>query len=166
MRSSHLDLLGRPHVTSRKCTCHNEFYLGTTQCTLCHLTSLNKHDKDMQVNGTVLSVDGSLVVCQFISFHRTYWDFPIDIYWAVLKRNWTTKMIPGIPTTIKTMGVNITTIVYLRVLIIQIGSTIILMVVEAQDDPSHGNPFPKSPSHARSQGYPSPVAKYLASAWD
>ena len=40
---------------------------------------------------------------------------------------------PGIPTTIKTMtmGVNITTIVYLRVLIIQIGSTIILMVVEA-----------------------------------
>ena len=39
---------------------------------------------------------------------------------------------PGIPTTIKTMGVNITTIVYVRVLIIQIGSTIILMVVEAQ----------------------------------
>ena len=39
---------------------------------------------------------------------------------------------PGIPTTIKTMGVNITTTVYLRVLIIQIGSTIILMVVEAQ----------------------------------
>ena len=38
---------------------------------------------------------------------------------------------PGIPTTIKTMGVNITTIVYLRVLIIQIGSTIFLMVVEA-----------------------------------
>ena len=37
---------------------------------------------------------------------------------------------PGIPTTIKTMGVNITTIVYLRGLIIQIGSTIILMVVE------------------------------------
>ncbi len=30
------------------------------------------------------------------------------------------------------MGVNITTIVYLRVLIIQIGSTIILMVVESQ----------------------------------
>ena len=39
---------------------------------------------------------------------------------------------PGIPTTIKTMGVNITTIVYLRVSIIQIGSTIVLMVVEAQ----------------------------------
>ena len=38
---------------------------------------------------------------------------------------------PGIPT-IKAMGVNITTIVYLRVLIIEIGSTIILMVVEAQ----------------------------------
>ena len=42
-------------------------------------------------------------------------------------------IFPGIPTTIKTMGVNIniTTIVYLRVLIIQIGSNIILMVVEA-----------------------------------
>ena len=39
--------------------------------------------------------------------------------------------IPGIPATVKKMGVNITTIVYLRVLIIQIGSTIILMVVEA-----------------------------------
>ena len=39
---------------------------------------------------------------------------------------------PGIPTTIKTMDVNITTIAYLRVLIIEIGSTIILMVVEAQ----------------------------------
>ncbi len=41
---------------------------------------------------------------------------------------------PGIPATIKTMGVNITTIVYLRVLIIQIGSTIDLMVVEAQGE--------------------------------
>ncbi len=41
------------------------------------------------------------------------------------------KQTPGIPTTIKIMGVNITTIVYLRVLIIQIGSTFILMVVEA-----------------------------------
>ncbi len=39
---------------------------------------------------------------------------------------------PGIPTAIKTMGVNITTIVYLRVLIIEIGSTIVLMVVETQ----------------------------------
>ena len=39
---------------------------------------------------------------------------------------------PRIPTTIKTMGVNITTIVYLRVLIIEIGSTIIFTVVEAQ----------------------------------
>ena len=38
---------------------------------------------------------------------------------------------PGGPKTIKTKGVNIT-IVYLRVLIIQTGSTIILMVVEAQ----------------------------------
>ena len=44
----------------------------------------------------------------------------------------TLYIYPGIPTTIKTMGVNITTIVCLRVLIIQIGSTIILMVVEAQ----------------------------------
>ena len=42
------------------------------------------------------------------------------------------QLSPGIPTTIKTMGVNITTIVYLRVLIIEIGSTIVLMVVEAQ----------------------------------
>jgi len=40
------------------------------------------------------------------------------------------KLFPGIPTIIKTMGVNITTIAYLRVLIIEIGSTIILMVVE------------------------------------
>ena len=40
---------------------------------------------------------------------------------------------PAIPTTIKTMGVNITTIAYLRVLIIEIGSTIVLMVVEAQN---------------------------------
>ena len=39
---------------------------------------------------------------------------------------------PGIPTTIKTMGVNITTIAYLRVCIIEIGSTIVLTVVEAQ----------------------------------
>ena len=42
------------------------------------------------------------------------------------------KLTPGIPTTMKTMGVNITTIAYLGVLIIEIGSTIILMVVEAQ----------------------------------
>ena len=41
---------------------------------------------------------------------------------------------PGIPTTIETMDVNITTIAYLRALIIEIGSTIILMVVEAQGD--------------------------------
>ena len=37
------------------------------------------------------------------------------------------KESPGIPTTIKTKGVNITTIVYLRVLIIQTGSIIIFM---------------------------------------
>jgi len=42
------------------------------------------------------------------------------------------KPIPGIPTTIKTMGANITTIAYLRVSLIEIGSTIILTVVEAQ----------------------------------
>ena len=43
-------------------------------------------------------------------------------------------LYPGIPTTIKTIGVDISTIAYLRVLvlIIEIGSTIILMVVEAQ----------------------------------
>ena len=39
---------------------------------------------------------------------------------------------PGIPTTIQTIGVNVTTIAYLRVLIIGIGTTIILMVVETQ----------------------------------
>ena len=39
---------------------------------------------------------------------------------------------PGIPTTIQTMGVNITTIACLRVLIIEIGQIIILTVVEAQ----------------------------------
>ena len=43
-----------------------------------------------------------------------------------------TYIYPKIPTTIKTMGVNITTIAYLRVSIFEIGSTIILMVVEAQ----------------------------------
>ena len=43
----------------------------------------------------------------------------------------TSYVSPGIPTTIKTMGVNITTIAYLRVLIIEMGSTIIFMVMEA-----------------------------------
>ena len=43
------------------------------------------------------------------------------------------SQFPGIPTTIKTMGVNITTSAYLRVLIIEFGSAIIFfMVVEAQ----------------------------------
>ena len=51
---------------------------------------------------------------------------------AQKKHSTQNKHYPGIPTTIKTMGVNITTIDYLRVLIIEIGSTIILMVVEAQ----------------------------------
>ena len=45
---------------------------------------------------------------------------------------------PGIPTTIITMGVHITTIAYLRVLIIEIGSTIFWMVVEAHK--IHGLP--------------------------
>ena len=47
---------------------------------------------------------------------------------------WSSQLIPGIPTTIETMGVNITTIDWtLRVLIIEIGENpIILMVVEAQ----------------------------------
>ena len=40
---------------------------------------------------------------------------------------------------IETMGVNITTIDCLRVLIIKIGSTIILMVVEAQGYLRHPN---------------------------
>ena len=57
-------------------------------------------------------------------------------HWRSGRMTWwqihTDNRYPGIPTTIKTMGVNITTIVYLRVLIVQIGSTIILMVVEAQ----------------------------------
>ena len=61
----------------------------------------------------------SLDICYVLSCSKTP-QFP------------TNKITPGIPTTIKTMGVNITTIVYLRVLIIEIGSTIILMVVEAQ----------------------------------
>ena len=52
---------------------------------------------------------------------------------------------PGIPTTIKTMGVSITTIVYLRVLIIQIGSTIISMVVEAQGEPTINCPLESGP---------------------
>ena len=38
----------------------------------------------------------------------------------------------GVQTTIKTMGVHITTIVYLRMVIIQIGSTFVLMGVEPQ----------------------------------
>ena len=46
---------------------------------------------------------------------------------------------PGIPTTIKTIDVNISTIAYLRVLIFEIGSSITLMVVEAQG--IHSNPF-------------------------
>ena len=41
-------------------------------------------------------------------------------------------IIIGIPTAIKTMGVNITTIAYLMVLIIEVGSTVFLMVLEAQ----------------------------------
>ena len=60
------------------------------------------------------------------------WDFLKRKYSSLMENNWMYTVYPGIPTTIKTTGVNITTIVYLRVLIIQIGSTIILMVVEAQ----------------------------------
>ena len=51
---------------------------------------------------------------------------------AMNRWEWFTYNIPGIPTTIKAMGVNITTIAYLRVSIIEIGSTIFFMVVEAQ----------------------------------
>ena len=69
---------------------------------------------------------------------------------------------PGIPTTMKTTDVNITTIAYLRVLIIGIGSTIILMVVEAQGFHDgdvcfmivspHSTPSPLRISHLHRQG--------------
>ena len=66
-----------------------------------------------------------------------------------------TSQIPGIPTTIKTMCVNITTIVYLRVLIIEIGSTIILMVVEAQGNiTSHDLDLPPRSPHCHLQLWP------------
>jgi len=55
-----------------------------------------------------------------------------DLSTASRRHHPSAKVNPGIPTTIKTMGVYITTIDYLRVLIIEIGSTIILMVVEVQ----------------------------------
>ena len=42
------------------------------------------------------------------------------------------------------MGVNITTIDYLRVLVIEIGSTIILMVVEAQGMETYGKRLGRS----------------------
>ena len=64
----------------------------------------------------------------------------LDKCWVVFNEK--KHLFPGIPTTIKTMGLNITTIVYLRVLIIQIGSTIISMVVEAQ-----GIFHPPTPPH-------------------
>ena len=61
-----------------------------------------------------------------------------NVFFPPKKKN-TKHQNPGNSTTIKTMGVNITTIVYLRVLIIEIGSTIVLMVVEAhQQDHSFG----------------------------
>ena len=44
------------------------------------------------------------------------------------------------------MGVNITTIDYQRVLIIEIGSTIILMVVEAQGKCMSKNLFKQTPT--------------------
>ena len=75
---------------------------------------------------------------------------------------------PGIPTTIKTMVVNITTIVYLRVLIIQIGSTIILMVVEAQGKYMQyiylgSTPPPSNSGKWRFIGIPDP--KNVMSSW-
>ena len=68
---------------------------------------------------------------------------PFRVFWGTFYRDSITgvsrltclpkqSVFPGIPTTIKTMGVNITTIAYLRVLIIEIGSSIILMVEAAQ----------------------------------
>ncbi len=47
------------------------------------------------------------------------------------------------------MGVNITTIIYLGVLIIQIGSTIILMVVEAQGKHRTGQGLTKTQQNLR-----------------
>ena len=61
------------------------------------------------------------------------------IYYIIVFNNYTYMYIyiyiyiyPEIPTPNETMGVEKNTIAYLRVLIFEIGSTIILMVVEAQ----------------------------------
>ena len=73
-----------------------------------------------------VSCDGAIRYSGFFGVRETW------VLWVrFLGFFWGSKGFPGIPTTIETMGVNITTIVYLRVLIIQIESTIILMVVEA-----------------------------------
>ena len=55
---------------------------------------------------------------------------PVEPSWGLSHS--ASSSFPRIPTTIKTMGVNITTIAYLRLLSIEIESTIIFMVVEAQ----------------------------------
>ena len=75
------------------------------------------------------------------------WGWYYPVMWGLHHQPWNTWIpmknnqypmeirpfiFPEIPTTIKTMGVNITTIAYLRVLIIEMGSTIIFMAVEAQ----------------------------------
>ena len=62
----------------------------------------------------------------FFSQECVYWFCQMaknDPIWLIhiFRMGWNYQLHPGIPTTIKTMGVNITTIVYLRVLIIQIG---------------------------------------------
>ena len=59
--------------------------------------------------GYILIVFGFLQGCEHYGIYTCS---------GVIENQWVN---PGIPTTIKTMGVNITTIVYLRVLIIQIG---------------------------------------------
>ena len=63
-----------------------------------------------------------------------HWHLRWDVVLIVLKSPKVVNgyLITAIPTTIKTMDVNVT---YLRVLIIGIGSTIIFMVVEAQGSP-------------------------------
>ena len=91
----------------------------------------------------VKDVIGRSLICLKHDFVLTYLN-TIELRCLIedVPKTHNVKYSPVVPTTIKTMGVNITTIVYLRVLIIQIGSTIILMVVEAQGFPiSESNPL-------------------------
>ena len=83
----------------------------------------NQQNTLPKTNMTIEKKSNHLSRC--ISYQKRWCSIAMLVYWRVY-------IYPGIPTTIKTMGVNITTIIYLRVFIIEIGSTIILMVVEAQ----------------------------------